>query len=104
MAGEQDTTAYCLAGLLQSSSIGAAIDAVLRALDRRTGNIAIGAEHATVSGSGFDRVSTTVAFIEILTGIRRHRLRRTVSANRAGNCRDRLESAGHDYHKARFAG
>lgn len=53
-------------------------------LDRRTGHITIGAEHAAVAGQGFQQAVARLAFVEPLTGVGGHGFGLGMAAVRAG--------------------
>lgn len=57
-------------------------------LNRRTGGVTVGAEHAAITRLGFQQGLAVLALIEILARVLRHRFLFLVSAGRAGNLSD----------------
>src|SRR5258708_40210179 len=69
-------------------------------LNGRAWNIAVGAEDAAVAGLGLENRAAALAVIEILAGVRRHRLRGRVLAMRARDRAPQFDWTGGDDHFA----
>jgi hypothetical protein len=64
--------------MVESSILAHLLTAAALLLDRRTGDGAIGTEHATIAGLRTQQCLAAAAFIEILTGVAGHGLLATL--------------------------
>lgn len=75
-------------GLLWSRAAGRRLAALAGFLDRRTGHVTEGAEHAAVARIRAQERAAAGALVEELAGVGRHRLRRLMAA--VGACKSGL--------------
>jgi hypothetical protein len=73
-------------------------------LDRRTGDIAVGAEDAAISRLRSEPGAAVGAVVEVLTGVKGHLFQRAMPAVRTGQCRFKDHLVSHDRHGKTRAG